>query len=99
MGGDISSAESSNRLVDELPSLLLVIEPPVESMAMFLPVDFPTLLQLRGDLCCPTVFVAFFASMLLVTRASSSSPSLVHFVVIVKTLPPFLRHFTPVPRH
>lgn len=75
----MSKAESSKRLDDSLTPPL-ELEPPVESMALPLPTALTVLLHPKGLF---TVFVAFFASMLLVTSSYSFCPSL----MIVKTPP------------
>ena len=62
----MSSAESSKQLDDSLglPPPPLEREPPVESMALPLPTALTGLLYPMGLFCCPTVFAAFFVSIL-----------------------------------
>ena len=70
----MSRAESSKRLKDSLPPPPLEKELPVESMVtLALLAILPDLLHPKGVLlCCPTVFVAFLASIVHVTRSHSS---------------------------
>ena len=71
----MSKAESSKRLDDSLTLPPPPLEPPVESMALHLPTALTDLLHPKGLF---TVFVAFFASILLVTSSYSFCPSVTY---------------------
>ena len=75
----MSKAESSSLLDVLLPlPLLLEMEPPIESMVLPLSTTLPGLLHPKGVFCCPTVFVAFFASILIVASSLGSCLSIGH---------------------